>query len=713
MKIAIVYNYESKAVINLFGIPNRERYGKKTIKAITSALKKGGHQVKQFEGDKNIVRSLEEFMPAVIGGERPGLVFNLSYGIQGRARYTHIPGILEMLGIPYLGSSPDTHGLALDKVVTKMILSQRGLPTPRFDVLDTPESEISEKLRYPLIVKPKNEAVSYGLKIVHDEAELREGVKAIHDAFQQPTLVEEYIEGREINVGLLGNDPVTPLPPVELDFGQGTPIFTYEDKTHRSGREIEKICPAPLSQEQTDLVQKLAVRAFEALNCQDFARVDFRMDTEGNFHILEINSMASLGTGGSYVHAASRVGMDYDALVNRMVDVASQRYFGTAISEYVTKKDSPAGAVFTHLTDNRDVMERRLASWTDLASRTGDPVRLSNAVSKLTTQVTKLGLEPVQDLTNDRSAWTWQTHAGLKQGTLLVVSLDSPIEQDRFPIPFRREPEWLFGEGIASSRAGIVSAHSALLALKSVRKLKNRRVGLFAYTDEGRGMRYSSVLLARASQLAGEVIVMNPGSRPGKVFNQRRGLRKYSFLAEGDPMRMGARGKRDVLSWFLECGPKVSALSRPARKLSVTVQDVRTERYSILMPHRIRATIGISYLDPRVADDVMQKLREAIKPAQKDIHVSMELLEERPALTRRTEENPIVERLQDLSQQWKIPFGVDSSLVPSAAGVVPAGTPVICGMGPAGRNLYTPMEAVHRNELLQRSLLLALYLGGF
>lgn len=128
-------------------------------------------------------------------------------GIQGKARYTHIPGILEMIGVPYLGSSPDTHAIALDKVVTKMILRQRDIPTPDFDVLDDANSPISDNLRYPLIVKPRSEAVSFGLKIVHDEQELRDSVAAIHEAFHQPTLVEEYIDGREINVGLLGNNP--------------------------------------------------------------------------------------------------------------------------------------------------------------------------------------------------------------------------------------------------------------------------------------------------------------------------------------------------------------------------------------------------------------------------------------------------------------------------------------------------------------------------
>lgn len=714
MKIAIIYNYESRAVINLFGFPNRERYGLKTIKVIAAALKAGSHQVKSFEGDKNIVRRLEDFMPSVISGERPGFVFNLSYGIQGRARYTHVPGILEMLGIPYLGSSPDTHALALDKVVTKMILAQRGLPTPRFEVLDGPDAPLGEAMRFPLIVKPRNEAVSYGLRVVHDGGELGKAVATIVETYGQPALVEEYVQGREINVGLLGNSPVEALPPVELDFGEGEAIYTFEDKVHKSGRQIGKICPAPLSEEQTHHIQDLARKAFRALNCLDFARVDFRMDHEGGFHILEVNSMASLGQGGSYVHAASAAGMDFAALVNRMVDEASKRYFGTAIADQLEEtRTEKERAVFAYLTRNRDSMERTLSGWTDLASRTEDAVRISSAVRKLEERMGKLGLAPVEDLTNDRSAWTWQTGAGLEQGTLVVVTLDSPIEQGRFPIPFRREPEWLHGEAIASSRAGIVCALGAFQALRSIRRLKSNRLGLFAYTDEGRGMRYSAEVLRRAAESAAEVIVMSPGAREGKVITQRRGLRKYSFVVEGDPMRIGARGDRtDVLNWFLKRAESISALSRPGKKLAVTVQEVRTERYSVLMPHRIPATIGLTFLDTKHADAAEVELREIVKPDQKHLQVRLEMLEERPPLRRRPD-NPIVDRLAAISEGWKLPFGVDSSLLPSAAGCVPPDTPVVCGLGPPGRDLFTPSEAVHRGELLQRTLLLALLLGGF
>ncbi|MHC4846737.1 MAG: D-alanine--D-alanine ligase family protein, partial [Planctomycetota bacterium] len=129
MKIAVVYNRDSQDVINIFGRPNQEKIGLKVIRAIVDALKSRGHQAISFEGDKSLVQHLEDFMPRVVKGERPGMVFNISYGIQGQARYTHVPSILEMVGIPYVASGPLAHSIALDKVVTKMILVQNGLPT--------------------------------------------------------------------------------------------------------------------------------------------------------------------------------------------------------------------------------------------------------------------------------------------------------------------------------------------------------------------------------------------------------------------------------------------------------------------------------------------------------------------------------------------------------------------------------------------------------
>lgn len=711
MKIAIVYNRESQAVINLFGTLSQEKYGLGTITKIKEALVAGGHQVKTFEGDKNIIAKLEKFMPTVISGERPGLVFNLSYGIQGKGRYMHVPGILEMLGIPYVGSGPETHAIALDKTVTKMILIQKGLPTPRFTVMYKPDSEIKDDLKYPLIVKPKDEAVSFGLRIVHNEEELREGVKTIYETFNTATLVEEYIEGREINVGLLGNNPVEALPPVELSFGDGLQIYTYEDKVNISGRTVEKICPAPLTDIQTEQLKQLAIDTFNVLGCYDSARVDFRLDKDGNPYILEVNSMASLGAHGSFVYAAEKMGLDYVALMNRLIDITCERYFGPYFFMSTDQNNaSESMNLFNTITRDRDKIEDELKAWTNLPSWTEDPVGLSTVLRKLEDRLERLGLEVVPEYTNGRSAWTWSTNASLKDCTLLVMPLDIPGNRIGFPIPFRTEQQWLYGEGIASSRGCLVTLLSALSALKTIKVLSKKKVGILFYSDEGRGMRYSSPTLRQAASQAKQVIVLQPGFESGKIVDQRRGSKKYSVILEGDPLRAGSRSNKiDVLTYFLNKAEKLKEISRPDQRLTVAIHDVHSERYSVLLPHRVQATIYLTFLEEKMAQEAEEQIKELFKYNSRGIQSYVEKLVERPPL-KRNKDNPIIKRLSTLCGEWKIPFGIESSLLASAAGEVSSNIPVICGFGPASKGLYTPNEAIHRGELIQRSFLLAMLL---
>ncbi len=711
MKIAIVYNRDSRRVINLFGVPNQERIGLKTINRIGAGLKKGGHQVKLVEGDKDLVNQLEDYMPRVLKGELPGMVFNISYGIQGEARYTHVPSILEMVGVPYVGSGPLAHSLALDKVVAKMIFKQHQIPTPDFAVMEHPDSPLPD-IPYPMIVKPKNEAVSFGIRIVNDEAELREGAALIFERFRQPVLVEQYIAGREINVGLLGNNPPETLPPVELKFGStGEAIYTYEDKTRTSGREITWDCPAKLPDEIRIKAEDIARRAFSSLGCFDCARVDMRLNSQGHLYVLEVNSLPSLGEHGSYTIAAAYAGLDFNELVCRLVDVASARYFGTPAPPEILKSTRDIGhQIFSYLVPRRDRIEKRVETWVHRYSRTSDPAGLQDVQNLIIKFCDEMGLTLHEDLTDNRNVWTWQTKAGLENGVLLIGHMDVPLKHDAPAEAFRRTPEWLYGEGIGTTRAPLVCLQFALRALRSLRKLRRIPLGVLFYNDEGAFCRHSARLIRQAASLAGHVLVLRPGNLDNSVVTQRRGWRMYRLTVNGTPRRLGKLyRKRDVLRWTCACLDEFTRLTSKEERVAVATGEIRSEAYPQLLPHRLTATVLLSYLDSAKADSIERTMYEIIKT--KDYQSNLELMVDRPPMKKNQRSDKLYRRLREVADKWEIPLERESLLYPSVSGLAPASKPVLCGMGPVARDIDTPQEAVLRLSLMQRTLLLAQYLA--
>jgi D-alanine-D-alanine ligase len=651
-------------------------------------------------------------MPRVLKGERPGMVFNVSYGIQGQARYTHVPSILEMVGIPYVASGPLAHSLALDKVVTKMILRQHNLPTPDFIVLDSPKAAIP-KLTYPLIVKPKNEAVSLGLKVVHNEKELREAAGVIFREFEQAVLAEQFIEGREINVGLLGNNPPEAFPPVELKFGSGGPaIYTYEDKTGRSGRQIGHECPAPIGPELTAHAQDIARKAFLALGCYDCARVDMRLARDGKLYILEINSLPSLGEHGSYLVGAQAVGLDFTKFVNRLVEVASARYFGTPQPPQLDDQEiNTATHAFAFLTERRERMEKRLKEWVSLSSRTGDPIGMPRAVRQASELFEDLGMTPVEELTNERDVWTWETARKIEDGTLFIGHLDVPLEGSAPHQPFRRDPEWLYGEGIGTSRAPLVMLEFALRSLRSIRRLRKLPLGVLLYTDEGWDAQGSREIIEAAASRARQVFVLRPGNLGDHVIVQRRGHRKYRFRVEGVPQRPGRLTKKlTPIRWTWNRLEQLAELTSHKDRLSVSTLDMRTERHPMRLPHRITATILVTYPDPAAIEPLEERMRATF--GKSGPQWELVLLSDRPPMRERVGNQRLAKSLAEVARQWEIPLNSESSTLPSVAGLAPMKTPCLCGMGPVARDLGTPNEAVQRISLVQRTLLLAEFLAN-
>ena len=326
MKVAVVSNQKRESVVNRFGQVCPEKYSPYHVQAAVDAIAEAGYDVTYIEADKNMLAEIEKFMPPhPISGQPTGLVFNMAYGIQGHDRYTHVPGMLELAGVPYTGSTPLGHALALDKALTKIVIDHAGIPTPAFKVFRTSDEDIG-RLKFPLVVKPLHESTSYGLALVHSEEELREAVAQVLEQFCQPALVEQYIQGREFNVGLLGDTELEVFPVLELDFGtREFALLTWGDKYHKTPDEPAKVCPAMIDPDLSRRLQDIAIETFRACKLRDYARVDIRVGADGNPKVLEINSMASLGPSGSFMCGAQAAGYTTQTVVQRILQIAAAR----------------------------------------------------------------------------------------------------------------------------------------------------------------------------------------------------------------------------------------------------------------------------------------------------------------------------------------------------------------------------------------------------
>ncbi len=270
---------------------------------------------------------------------QPDLVINLCESLAADSRGEMVvPSLLDLLGLPYTGSSALSLGLALHKPKAKELLRARGVSTPGFAVVERLEDVASVALPYPLIVKPAREDASMGVdfdSVVEDEAGLARAVEAVLRTFHQPALVEQFIRGREIYVPLLGNAPRHALPLTEILFGQAFEnrpnIVSYRAKWEEDSPECQDSPAVPCHLDDTELEARLvrtALEAFTALDCQDYGRVDLRVSPEGVPYVIDINPNCDLHPNAGFAKAAAAAGMDYPALAARLVEIALERTHG-------------------------------------------------------------------------------------------------------------------------------------------------------------------------------------------------------------------------------------------------------------------------------------------------------------------------------------------------------------------------------------------------
>lgn len=290
---------------------------KDTIQSVAEALESTGYQVTTIEANEHLLINIQQI-------EQTDLIINLSTGISDKRSQANIVGMLEMSNLPMLGSGLNSHVLALHKEVTKSLLVANGIPTAPFQLVSDENEKIREDLIYPLIVKPEHEGSGIGItdsSKVDTPDQLRQVIKEKLELHQQVLLVEEFLPGREFTVGVIGNAELEVLPIKETKFHKtGSQILTNQLKMDVSSiSEIPADIPEPLADE----IRQMAKDTYRVLRCQDFARIDFRLDRDGRPNVIELNTFPGMQKGFSFFPLIAEAGgYSYEELINRLVEVA-------------------------------------------------------------------------------------------------------------------------------------------------------------------------------------------------------------------------------------------------------------------------------------------------------------------------------------------------------------------------------------------------------
>ena len=299
---------------------------------VAEALEKRGHKVQAVAVTKrihNVVAAIEK--------DKSDVIFNLCEAIASSPQHEHnVVGLLELFQKTFTGCGSAGWLLAGDKALCKKILQFHGIRFPRFCTVDKGKVEWSDELEFPLIVKPLNEDASIGIdkgSVVDNVKDLLERISYIHEQFKSTALVEEYIEGREIYVGVLGNDEPEALPIIEWDFSHvkdGPKIAGTEAKWDRDseGYKSPVIFPDDIPADVVHGIKDSAVMAFQALRLSGYARVDMRLGKRSgawDYPIIEVNPNCWLEKRGEFAAAARKHGLAYPDLLEKIVELGIQR----------------------------------------------------------------------------------------------------------------------------------------------------------------------------------------------------------------------------------------------------------------------------------------------------------------------------------------------------------------------------------------------------
>ncbi len=322
--VGLAYDIKPTQPKRASGDAYAEHDSPETISSVEEALKAGGHCVVRIGGSNELLKNIRRL--------KYDIVFNIAEGISGRNRESEVPMLLDLAGIPYTGPDALALSVALDKPTAKKIFKYHGIPTPRyFLAAGAGGIALPAGMRFPVIVKPAHEGSAKGIgadSVVKDMRSLERKAAYVIKTYKQPAMIEEFVEGWEFTVGVIGNSArACALPVVERHVCA---------KSGLSSHVLEKCGRAAANQGYRKLlgieaalearIKALAAEAFLALECRDFARFDFRVSARGmRVFILEANPLPSLSKDDYFAMVAELQGISYSDMINRMFGAALER----------------------------------------------------------------------------------------------------------------------------------------------------------------------------------------------------------------------------------------------------------------------------------------------------------------------------------------------------------------------------------------------------
>jgi len=326
MRIGLAYDLKTEVPHNITVDDALEEYDSpETVGVISDAIEAMGHQVVWLGGGEQFLDSIRR--------EEVDFVFNIAEGRGNyRSREAQIPSILEMLNIPYTGSDPQTLTVCLDKPLTKKLLTTEGIKTPRWLVVDYRESQslfLLESFNFPVIVKPAYEGSSKGIRrtsIADTPHEAVNEIRRLLELYHQPVMAEEFIDGDEVTVGIIGNKNPNVVGVMRILPKNKTEHFVYSLEVKRDYEALVSYeCPAQLKSTVIKKIEEVSLDTFKILGCRDFARVDFRVGYDGTPYFIEINPLPGLGTYSDLIIMAIKMGWTHQGVIGAVLDAALKR----------------------------------------------------------------------------------------------------------------------------------------------------------------------------------------------------------------------------------------------------------------------------------------------------------------------------------------------------------------------------------------------------